>query len=195
MCMSSRQAGGEARRIFEESGAFYALDFSSDGKQLLVTHVRSRDDAELYLVELESGRRRRLTPKEWGSLVDAVFPRACIYPRSDPQPDAARPPVALCFRPAGEDRHAQTQRRGSGLSLQACRSRATLPPHRPRVSLGRAGHSPRTQPERTGTGEDRDRCHRNRRQKSIAGVSSPLLRRCRGVIAYGVGLDMGQAEL
>ncbi len=67
--------GGEARRVFEESGAFYPLDFSSDGKRLLVTHVRSRDDAELYLVELESGRRRRLTPDERGSLVDAVFGR------------------------------------------------------------------------------------------------------------------------
>lgn len=47
--------GGEARRVFEESGISYALDFSSDGKRLLVTHFRSRDDGELYLVEVESG--------------------------------------------------------------------------------------------------------------------------------------------
>lgn len=75
---------GEARRIFEERGTFYALDFSSDGKRLLVTHVRSREDSELYVVELESGRRRRLTPDERGSLVHAVFGRhGDVYAVSD----------------------------------------------------------------------------------------------------------------
>ncbi len=76
--------GGEARRIFEESGTFYALDFSSDGTRLLVRHVRSRDDAELYFVEVASGHRRRLTPDERGSLVDAVFGRRDdVYALSD----------------------------------------------------------------------------------------------------------------
>jgi dipeptidyl aminopeptidase/acylaminoacyl peptidase len=50
-----------ARRVLEGEGTFFPVDFSRDGKSLLVVEYRSIADADLHLVEVESGERRKLT--------------------------------------------------------------------------------------------------------------------------------------
>lgn len=55
---------GHARRLIEEAGTWQPLDFSPDGRSLLVTHFRSVVDADLFAVDVESGQRRQLTPKQ-----------------------------------------------------------------------------------------------------------------------------------
>ena len=53
-----------ARRLVEQPGTWQPLEFSPDGRSLLVTHFRSVADADLFVVDVESGQRRQLTPKE-----------------------------------------------------------------------------------------------------------------------------------
>ncbi len=62
----------EARRAVEAEGTWYPIDFSPDGKRLLVQRFRSIADADLVLVDLASGERRSLLPGK-GSLRDAAF--------------------------------------------------------------------------------------------------------------------------
>ena len=52
------------RALVAEGGTWNPVDFSPDGKELLVVHFRSVSDADLSIVEVESGLRRQLTPKE-----------------------------------------------------------------------------------------------------------------------------------
>jgi dipeptidyl aminopeptidase/acylaminoacyl peptidase len=64
----------EARRVVEEAGSWSPAEFSPDGRSLLVIQFRSADDADLHLVDLASGARRQLTPREGrGSVRGAAF--------------------------------------------------------------------------------------------------------------------------
>ena len=64
----------QARRLTEVEGTWYPVDFSPDGSKLLVSQVRAVDDADLHVVDVASGERRQLTPKEGkGSVGPAVF--------------------------------------------------------------------------------------------------------------------------
>jgi len=64
----------EARLLVEGEGAFSPVDFSADGKRLLVRRYRSISDADLLIVEVEGGERRQLTPSEGkGSVGEARF--------------------------------------------------------------------------------------------------------------------------
>jgi dipeptidyl aminopeptidase/acylaminoacyl peptidase len=54
----------DARRVVEEPGTWFPAGFSPDGKRLLVGQYRSVTDSDLHLLDLESGERRQLTPKD-----------------------------------------------------------------------------------------------------------------------------------
>lgn len=62
----------EARRVFEAEGTWQPLDFSPDGKQLLVRRYRSISDSDLFLVEVATGARRALTPSSGKASVGAA---------------------------------------------------------------------------------------------------------------------------
>jgi len=64
----------EARLLVEGEGVHVPVDFSPDGKRLLVGRPRSISDGDLLLVDVETGERRQLTPAEGkGSLRAAAF--------------------------------------------------------------------------------------------------------------------------
>jgi len=64
----------KVRRITEREGAWEAVDFSRDGKSLLVVQERAVDDSDLHVVDLATGQMRQITPREGkGSVVDAAF--------------------------------------------------------------------------------------------------------------------------
>jgi dipeptidyl aminopeptidase/acylaminoacyl peptidase len=54
----------QARRVTESEGTWYPVDISRDGSKLLVSQFRSTDDSDLHLVDVKTGERRQLTPKE-----------------------------------------------------------------------------------------------------------------------------------
>jgi len=51
-----------ARRVTEEAGSWLPVEFSPDGERLLVTQERAIDDSDLWVVDLKTGARSRLTP-------------------------------------------------------------------------------------------------------------------------------------
>ena len=51
-----------ARRLTEESGNWLPVEFSVDGKKLLVRRERAIDDADLFVVDLATKARTRITP-------------------------------------------------------------------------------------------------------------------------------------
>jgi len=62
------------RRITEREGAWEPVDFSRDGKSLLVVQERAVDDSDLHVVDLATGQMRQITPRQGkGSVVDAAF--------------------------------------------------------------------------------------------------------------------------
>ncbi|MBZ4419679.1 alpha/beta fold hydrolase [Myxococcus sp. RHSTA-1-4] len=64
----------QARRLTEAEGTWLPVEFSLDGSKLLVMQTRAVDDTDLHVVDLKSGERRQLTPKEGkGSVNAAVF--------------------------------------------------------------------------------------------------------------------------
>ncbi|PTL84646.1 alpha/beta fold hydrolase [Vitiosangium sp. GDMCC 1.1324] len=64
----------QARRITESEGTWYPVGFSRDGSKLLVTQFRAADDSDLHVVDVKTGERRQLTPKEGkGSVNRAVL--------------------------------------------------------------------------------------------------------------------------
>ncbi|MCY1073374.1 S9 family peptidase [Archangium lansingense] len=64
----------QARRLTESEGTWYPGDFSRDGSRLLITQYRAADDSDLHVVDVKTGERRQLTPKEGkGSLDGAVL--------------------------------------------------------------------------------------------------------------------------
>ncbi len=62
----------EGRILFEEPGTWYPVDFSADGRQLLVRRYRSIADSDLFLVDATTGARRALTPAEGKASVGAA---------------------------------------------------------------------------------------------------------------------------
>jgi dipeptidyl aminopeptidase/acylaminoacyl peptidase len=72
--VASTSEPAKARRVTEEAGTWYPLDFSRDGKRLLLQQFRAIDDSDLHVVDLATGERRQLSPKEGkGSVVAARF--------------------------------------------------------------------------------------------------------------------------
>jgi dipeptidyl aminopeptidase/acylaminoacyl peptidase len=51
-----------ARRLTEETGTWVPVEFSPDGERLLVKQNRAIDDADLWMVDLKTRTRSRLTP-------------------------------------------------------------------------------------------------------------------------------------
>jgi dipeptidyl aminopeptidase/acylaminoacyl peptidase len=67
-------APAAARRVTELEGTWYPVEFSQDGTKLLVTRYRAADDGELHVVDLRTGARTQLTPREGkGSVNGAAF--------------------------------------------------------------------------------------------------------------------------
>ncbi len=53
-----------ARRVVEAEGTWRPLELSADGKKLLVLQYRSISDADLHVVDVATGERTQLTPKD-----------------------------------------------------------------------------------------------------------------------------------
>ncbi|HZJ54974.1 MAG TPA: S9 family peptidase [Myxococcaceae bacterium] len=51
-----------ARRVTEEAGTWLPVDFSPDGERLLVKQTRAIDDADLWMLDLRTRQRSRVTP-------------------------------------------------------------------------------------------------------------------------------------
>ena len=65
-----------ARRVTETSGTWAPVQFSPDGKRLLVEQYRAIDDADLHVLDTASAAMKQITPKEGkGSIGDAAFDR------------------------------------------------------------------------------------------------------------------------
>ena len=54
----------EAKCVTEREGTWQPLDFSFDGKKLLIQQFRSAEDSDLYLFDVQSGGLTQLTPKD-----------------------------------------------------------------------------------------------------------------------------------
>jgi len=64
----------EARRVTEREGTWQPVEFSRDGKRLLVGQFRAIDDSDLHLYDVQTGEMRQITPREGkGSVEDAAF--------------------------------------------------------------------------------------------------------------------------
>ncbi|NTX05514.1 alpha/beta fold hydrolase [Myxococcus sp. CA040A] len=64
----------QARRLTELEGSWAPIAFSNDGAKLLVAQERAVDDADLYVVDVASGARQRITPQEGkGGITSVVF--------------------------------------------------------------------------------------------------------------------------
>ena len=62
------------KRLTELEGSWRPLDFAPGGRQLLIAQERSAQDADLWLLEVESGEKKRLTPEApKASLTTAMF--------------------------------------------------------------------------------------------------------------------------
>ncbi len=55
---------GERTRVFEGDGSFYASGISPDGRSLLIQQADSAWDHAIFVVDLESGAARRITPSD-----------------------------------------------------------------------------------------------------------------------------------
>jgi len=64
----------DARRVTEREGTWQPVEFSRDGKRMLVGQFRAIDDSDLHLYDVQSGEMRQLTPREGkGGVEDAAF--------------------------------------------------------------------------------------------------------------------------
>ncbi|NVJ26414.1 MULTISPECIES: prolyl oligopeptidase family serine peptidase [Myxococcus] len=64
----------QARRVTEQEGSWEPMAFSNDGTKLLVAQARAIDDVDLYVVDVASGARQRITPQEGkGGVTSVVF--------------------------------------------------------------------------------------------------------------------------
>jgi dipeptidyl aminopeptidase/acylaminoacyl peptidase len=62
------------RRLTEREGSWEPVDFSRDGKRLLVVQERAVDDSDLDVLDLATGEMRQITPKQGkGSVEGAAF--------------------------------------------------------------------------------------------------------------------------
>jgi len=63
-----------AIRITESAGTWVPVEFSPDGRRILILHERSIEDADLHAFDIQSGQLRQITPKEGkGSVTAAAF--------------------------------------------------------------------------------------------------------------------------
>jgi dipeptidyl aminopeptidase/acylaminoacyl peptidase len=63
-----------ARRVVETTGTWEPLEFSPDGKRLLVQQYRAIDDSDLHVVDIATGQRKQITPVSGkGSIAAATF--------------------------------------------------------------------------------------------------------------------------
>ncbi|WP_257462090.1 S9 family peptidase [Archangium lipolyticum] len=62
----------QARRLTEAEGTWYPAGFSRDGSKLLVTQFRAADDSDLHVVDVKTGERRQVTPKEGKGSIDGA---------------------------------------------------------------------------------------------------------------------------
>ena len=63
----------QARRLTEAEGTWYPGHFSRDGSKLLITQFRAADDSDLHVVDVKTGERRQLTPKEGKGSIDEAL--------------------------------------------------------------------------------------------------------------------------
>ena len=61
-----------ARRVTEAEGTWAPVEFSRDGARLLVVHERSIQDADLFALDVSSGKLTQLSPKEGKASVIAA---------------------------------------------------------------------------------------------------------------------------
>ncbi|TMB13819.1 MAG: hypothetical protein E6J66_02345 [Deltaproteobacteria bacterium] len=61
-----------ARRVTEGEGTWVPVEFSRDGARLLIVHERSVQDADLFALEVSSGKLTQLTPKDGKASVIAA---------------------------------------------------------------------------------------------------------------------------
>jgi len=61
-----------AKRVTEAEGTWVPVEFSPDGARLLIVHERSIEDADLFALEIGSGKLTQLTPKEGKASVVAA---------------------------------------------------------------------------------------------------------------------------
>jgi dipeptidyl aminopeptidase/acylaminoacyl peptidase len=72
--LADASAPKAAKRVTQAEGTWTPLEFSPDGRQLLVTQERSIQDADLHLLDIASGQLRQVTPKEGkASVAEAHF--------------------------------------------------------------------------------------------------------------------------
>jgi dipeptidyl aminopeptidase/acylaminoacyl peptidase len=64
---------GVRRIVYRREGLNSLTDITGDGKTLLVAHTTSNTDNDLYLVDVETGSARHLTPHEGGVNFSAAF--------------------------------------------------------------------------------------------------------------------------
>lgn len=69
---------GSARRVVDGVGWWRPLDFSPDGKRLLVGRYISINESELYAVELATGALARISPETNQAGQKASYPEACF---------------------------------------------------------------------------------------------------------------------
>jgi dipeptidyl aminopeptidase/acylaminoacyl peptidase len=62
----------QARRLTEIEGTWHPAGFSRDGSKLLITQFRAADDSDLHVVDVKTGERRQLTPKEGKGSIDGA---------------------------------------------------------------------------------------------------------------------------
>ena len=60
-------------RRFDMEGYWYPLDFSRDGSKLLIGQYVSITDSRVWMIDLASGERTRLSPETPGAYEDATF--------------------------------------------------------------------------------------------------------------------------
>lgn len=63
----------EAERILETDGLFHVMDWSPDGRKLLLTRAESSFRQELFVCSLDSGTKKRIVPEEPARYLSACW--------------------------------------------------------------------------------------------------------------------------
>jgi len=61
--ISDGKTPASAKLLLKTRGAWYPVDFSRDGKKLLVGHYISAGESSIHIVDVATGKRTRITPK------------------------------------------------------------------------------------------------------------------------------------
>lgn len=161
--------GGEQKVIFTGKGFHYISDLSDDGKQALVVHIFSLSASELLLVDLQTGKAKRLAPSAGVSAhatMGAFAPDGKhVYVVTDEGAERAHlrkvelqsgKEIARYAHPTGEVTAVQAKKRALALLLDLGSYRTLLlldkqlkPRPRVRVPIGSAGMGMLTRDGRT----------------------------------------------